>query len=76
MLGLRRPTGAQLCELQVGLLPEQKASLTQEIGQLKDKALLKENNGVIRLTPDGMVVENEVAARLCRSRERSVAVGN
>jgi len=64
MLGLRRVKGIVLHEVMSGLKQEQKAVLLARIDMLKQEKLLIDDNGYVRLTPAGLIVENEIITRL------------
>jgi len=64
MLGLRRSRGITWDELLTGLSTEQEQRCKNEVVQLKQRRVIKEHNGWLQLTPEGLVVENDVITRL------------
>jgi oxygen-independent coproporphyrinogen-3 oxidase len=64
MLGLRRKKGLLVSDVGSLLTDAQLEKFCDEIVLLKQEKLLKEENGVLQLTPQGLVVENEIVIRL------------
>lgn len=64
MLGLRRIKGVHWEDISQDLSNEQKEKLTITIDYLEEKKLICKNNGILQLTPAGLVVENEIITRL------------
>ncbi len=64
MLGLRRIKGVNWEDVSADLTKEQKNELLSRIKLLKKENLITENNGCLQLTPQGLVVENEIITRL------------
>jgi oxygen-independent coproporphyrinogen III oxidase len=64
MLGLRRTKGVCWEEISINLNNKQKEKIKLTIDTLQQKNLITENNGRLQLTPAGLVVENEIIARL------------
>ncbi|MFH1832285.1 MAG: radical SAM family heme chaperone HemW [bacterium] len=64
MLGLRRTSGIGLHDVVYLLNESEKKRFFENIEILKSQAHIKESNGRISLTPKGMLLENEVLARL------------
>lgn len=64
MLGLRRIKGVNWEDASADLTKEQKNELLSRIKLLKKENLITENNGCLQLTPQGLVVENEIITRL------------
>ncbi|MGB8366921.1 MAG: radical SAM family heme chaperone HemW [Candidatus Babeliales bacterium] len=64
MLGLRRSSGITWDELLIDLSREKEKKCKDEVVHLKQYNLLKEHNGRLQLTPAGLVVENDIIARL------------
>lgn len=64
MLGLRRSIGVCLNEISLYLSEEQKLKLNEEICQLCEAGFMTSDGKVIRLTQRGLIVENQILARL------------
>ncbi len=64
MLGLRRSSGVTWDDLLTDLSKEKKQKCKDEVVRLKQYNLLREHNGRLQLTPTGLVVENDIIARL------------
>ena len=64
MLGLRRIKGVCWENISQDLNDEQREKLSVIIGTLQEKKLITNNNGILQLTPAGLVVENEIITRL------------
>lgn len=64
MLGLRRIKGVCWKEISINLTEQQKDELTIKIDMLKQKKLIAEVDGLLQLTPAGLIVENEIITRL------------
>ena len=64
MLGLRRIKGVCWEDINQDLSTEQKEKLQVTIDALEEKNLISKNNGMLQLTPAGLVVENEIITRL------------
>lgn len=66
MLGLRRRAGVAIQAIVEDLSEIQQKSFKKTVQILQQKNLLQEQEGQLRLTPTGLVVENEVIAQLTR----------
>ena len=64
MLGLRRVEGVIKQEIISHLTDVKKNDFTAQLGLLKEKKLIVENGGRLKLTPAGLIVENEIITRL------------
>lgn len=64
MLGLRCQKGLSLDDYVATLSEEQKQKFFEEVEKLEKANLLDCKDGVLRLTPKGFALENEVAVRL------------
>lgn len=64
MLGLRRMEGVCWKDISQHLSDEQKEKLIETITAFQEKKLITEKNGILQLTPAGLVVENEIITRL------------
>jgi len=64
MLGLRRIKGVCWKEISTNLTDQQKNEIIARIDLLKQKKLIVEVDGSLRLTPAGLIVENEIITRL------------
>ena len=64
MLGLRRMKGVCREEISINLTDQQKYDLSVKIDMLKEKKLITEINGLLQLTPAGLIVENEIITKL------------
>jgi len=64
MLGLRRITGVKRNDVIHGLSKHDIEQITQHMSWLKDNNYIYEDNGYLKLTPTGLVVENDIVARL------------
>ncbi|QQR53399.1 radical SAM family heme chaperone HemW [bacterium] len=64
LLGLRRSIGVCLNEISLYLSEEQKLKLNEEICQLCEAGFMTSDGKVIRLTQRGLIVENQILARL------------
>ena len=61
---LRRIKGVCWKEISINLTEQQKDELTIKIDMLKQKKLIAEVDGLLQLTPAGLIVENEIITRL------------
>ena len=66
MLGLRRVSGVTLDGATQGFTDEQMGQFEQELSLLKQRGLVVELDGVLRLTPPGALLENEVVVKLAQ----------
>src|SRR5579863_32711 len=64
MLGLRRVKGIIWHEVSSDLTEEEKVELLLRIDMLKQEKLITQEDGRLRLTPAGLIVENEIITRL------------
>lgn len=64
MLGLRRMKGVCREEISINLAEAQKNELSVKLDMLKEKKLITEINGLLQLTPAGLIVENEIITKL------------
>ncbi len=64
MLGLRRIKGVKRDDVMYGLAEHDLEQITQHISWLTEKNYIHEDNGYLKLTPTGLVVENDIVARL------------
>ena len=64
MLNLRLSRGVLWTDLEMGLLEEQKSKLKHSVEVLKEKNFLVDNGTSIRLTVEGLVVENQIIGQL------------
>jgi len=64
MLGLRRVKGIVWAEVSSELTEDQNKELLSRIALLKQKNLIVEEEGRLRLAPAGLIVENEIITRL------------
>jgi len=64
MLGLRRVEGVKKDEVIAHLTNAQKDTFIAQVEVLKTEKLLIERDGQLRLTPAGLIVENEIITRL------------
>ncbi len=64
MLGLRRSQGLDLLDLMKDLNEAQQQIMNESIAMLQEHNFLKNNNNRIILTPAGLAVQNDIAARL------------
>jgi oxygen-independent coproporphyrinogen-3 oxidase len=64
MLGLRHRDGISFETLSYSLERQQIDHLVQSIAQLRADGFIQESEGAFRLTPRGLVVENDIIARL------------
>jgi len=64
MLGLRRLKGVYWNDVSNSLDKKQKTTLETIITALEQEKLIINNNGYLQLTPQGLVVENEIVTRL------------
>lgn len=64
MLGLRRLKGIDWEDISKDLDNKQKEKFTTIINTLEQEKLITNNNGLLQLTPTGLVVENEIITRL------------
>lgn len=66
MLGLRRRVGVALETILADLTASQQHQFKNTVKVLQQKQLLEQHDGIVRLTPAGLVVENEVITQLTR----------
>jgi oxygen-independent coproporphyrinogen-3 oxidase len=64
MLGLRQSRGIDTYDIIYKYTPLQKDKFYQGVELLKQKGLLYQDQSILRLTPQGYALENEVAVRL------------
>ena len=64
MLGLRRTQSVMWSEISSDLTENQRIKVLKKIDELKEKKLIRENDGRLQLTPAGLIVENEIITRL------------
>ncbi len=64
MLGLRQRKGLQIADFIYEATERQKNHFFKGVAQLQEGGFLQEDKGVIRLTPKGYALENEVTLRL------------
>ncbi|MCX5923739.1 MAG: radical SAM family heme chaperone HemW [Candidatus Dependentiae bacterium] len=64
MLGLRQRKGLLIADYMLDATESQKDHFFKGVVQLQEAGLLQESQGVIRLTPKGYALENEVTLRL------------
>jgi len=64
MLGLRQRKGLLIADYMLDATDAQKDFFSKGVIQLQEAGLLQEDQGVIRLTPKGYALENEVTLRL------------
>lgn len=64
MLGLRRAQGVTWDTVISGLSEAEIAQVSQQISMLQEKNLIVDIDGRLQLTPAGLIVENDIVARL------------
>ena len=64
MLGLRRPQGVLLETIIDGLTSNELKDVATHMAWLKEHNFVNEHNGYVTLTQAGLIVENEIVARL------------
>lgn len=64
MLGLRRAKGVSWQEIDYYLTSEKREGFVTLVDVMKQKNLIEESDGYLRLTPSGLIVENEIITRL------------
>ncbi len=64
MLGLRRRSGVSVDELIEMLSPQERGRFKDNVRWLRHNDYIQENSGRLVLTPKGLVVQNEVVAKL------------
>jgi len=64
MLGLRRSIGVSLTSIVSLLTEKEREKFLEQIKILKHEQLVCEKDGILTLTPQGLVVENEIVVKL------------
>ena len=64
MLGLRQARGIDMYDIIYTYTALQKEKFFEGVHLLQEKGLLVQDNGFLKLTPQGYALENEVAVRL------------